>query len=389
MAVRIKIVIIRLVQICLFFVPLKQNRIMFYANNRKGYVCNPAFLMEAIRKNYAGEYELIWMTRFPETCEQRDGVTVVRQRSFACFKYFIRTKYIITNDMIDEAFVKKAGQIFVSTWHGGGAYKKVGISALSEDAVIRKNFQKWYGRLDYFVSSCRICTDMYAEAFGLPKQCFLETGTPRNDIFFCAHEEISRRVRNFYEIPEQTKILLFAPSFQMSAPEKEKYDKDKLVEVAVKLQETTKTPWVILYRSHYLRDEETPEAKSVLLDGNAYYEMQDLLYASDVLVTDFSSCIWDFSLTGRPVLLLEERLEEYKKEDRGFFVPYETWPYLKIRRLDELAATVTAVVGSDYSSVYEKHREEMGSFETGSACQQIINTVLTYRSGKRHERTTQ
>lgn len=376
MITKIKIAIIRLVQIFLFFVPLKKNRIMFYANNRKGYVCNPAALMEAIYQNAPDEYELIWITRFPETCERRDGIVVVRQRSLAYFKYFIRAKYVITNDMIDETLVKKAGQIFVSTWHGGGAYKKVGISALSEDSVIQKNFHKWYGRLDYFVSSCRACTEMYADAFGLPKQIFLETGTPRNDIFFSEHKEITKRVRTFYGIPEQTKILLFAPSFQMSAPEKEHYDREALIRVTEELQETTGTPWVILYRSHYLRDEEVPASKSILLDGNAYYEMQDLLYASDVLVTDFSSCIWDFSLTGRPIILLEERLAEYEKEDRGFFVPHETWPYLRSREISELVTVITAAVDKDYSSVYEKHREEMGSFETGSACQQIVNNVI-------------
>lgn len=349
---------------------------MFYANNRKGYVCNPAALMDAIWRNYPGEYELIWVTRFPESCEALDDIIVVKQRSLAYFKYFIRTKYMITNDMIDEALVKKRGQIFLSTWHGGGAYKKVGMSTRSEDIHFAQNFQKWYGRLDYFVSSCQKCTDMYAEAFGLDKQSFLATGTPRNDIFFANHEEINQRVRSFYELSEQTKILLFAPSFQMSAPEKEHYDREELIKVTKQLHERTGTPWVTLYRSHYLRDEEKNEESSLLLDGNAYYEMQDLLYAADVLVTDFSSCIWDFSFTGRPILMLENRLLEYEKEDRGFFVPQETWPYLKVGGIQDLVDVISTNIDKDFSSAYAKHWEEMGSFEMGNACNLIINTVI-------------
>lgn len=376
MTIKIKIAVIRLVQIFLFFLPLKKNRIMFYANNRKGYVCNPAALMDAIWRNYPGEYELIWVTRFPESCEALDDIIVVKQRSLAYFKYFIRTKYMITNDMIDEALVKKRGQIFLSTWHGGGAYKKVGMSTRSEDIHFAQNFQKWYGRLDYFVSSCQKCTDMYAEAFGLDKQSFLATGTPRNDIFFANHEEINQRVRSFYELSEQTKILLFAPSFQMSAPEKEHYDREELIKVTKQLHERTGTPWVTLYRSHYLRDEEKNEESSLLLDGNAYYEMQDLLYAADVLVTDFSSCIWDFSFTGRPILMLENRLLEYEKEDRGFFVPQETWPYLKVGGIQDLVDVISTNIDKDFSSAYAKHWEEMGSFETGNACNLIINTVI-------------
>lgn len=376
MTTKIKIAVIRLIQMFLFFLPLKKNRIMFYANNRKGYVCNPAALMETIRHNNPDEYELIWVTRFPESCETREGVTVVKQRSLAYYIFFLRTKYMITNDMIDESLFKKSGQVFLSTWHGGGAYKKVGVSTLSENTNFAHNFSKWYGRLDYFVSSCHACTEMYAEAFGLKKQQFLETGTPRNDIFFHRHEEIGKRVRNFYGLSEQTKLLLFAPSFQMSAPEKEHYDRNKLLTVATQLQEKTGTSWVILYRTHYLCEEEKNAAQPRLLDGNAYYEMQDLLYVADVLVTDFSSCIWDFSLTGRPIILLENRLREYEAEDRGFFVPYESWPYLKVNDIEDLTDAIFCNLTRDFTSIYAKHWEEMGSFESGNACNMIINTVI-------------
>lgn len=376
MILKIKLALIHLAQIFLFLIPLRENRIMFYANNRKGYVCNPGALVDYIRQNEPGQYDLIWATRFPETCEARDDIIVVKQRSLSYFRYFITTKYLITNDMVDEALVKKKGQIFLTTWHGGGAYKKVGISTLNEDAAFAGNFKSWYGRLDYFVSSCKKCTDMYADAFGLAKHQFLETGTPRNDIFFHEHEEIRQRVHNFYDLSEQTKILLFAPSFQMSAPEKESYDRRELAQVAEQLQNATGTPWIVLYRCHYLREEIQDDGAALLKDGNAYYEMQDLLYTADVLVTDFSSCIWDFSLTGRPIVVLESRLREYEAEDRGFFVPHDTWPYLRTAGIEQMTDVIIANLNKDFSSAYKIHWEEMGSFETGNACEQIVDTVI-------------
>ena len=132
--------------------------------------------MESFLLKHPGEYELIWVTRFPETCTMRTGITVVRQRSLSYFKLFLRCGIFITNDMIDEALVKKRGQIFLTTWHGGGAYKKVGKETINEDKTFAANFDKWYKRLDYFVSSCQACTDMYAEAFSLDRKIFLETG---------------------------------------------------------------------------------------------------------------------------------------------------------------------------------------------------------------------
>ena len=216
---------------------------------------------------------------------------------------------------------------------------------------------------------------MYAEAFGLETKQFLETGTPRNDIFFRNEIEIAARVKQFYNVPEQTHLLLFAPSFQMTAPQKEKYNREVLVQVARGLEEKTGEPWIILYRSHYLREEDKTE-QAFLKDGNAYYEMQDLLYAADVLVSDYSSCIWDFSLTKRPIFVMENRLAEYEKEDRGFFVPYQKWPYIKINQLEDLTTAVLNHRKDDFSSAYEKHWEEMGTFETGTACKSIINTVI-------------
>ncbi len=375
MNVKIKTVLVHLIQYLLFFLPIKKNRIMFYANNRKGYVCNPAVLMEAFRSRHPDEYDLIWVTRYPETCTIRDGITVVRQRSFSYFRLFLRTKYFITNDMVDEALVKKRGQIFLSTWHGGGAYKKVGSATVKEDPVFEKNFHKWYGRLDYFVSSCRVCTDLYAEAFGLNRRIFLETGTPRNDIFFESHPEIIKRVRDFYRISNSSKILLFAPSFQMSSPDKENYDLKWLYRTADKLSETTGEDWIILYRSHYFRENAAVLDNRRLKDGNTYFEMQDLLYTADLLVTDFSSCIWDFALTGRPIILLENRLQDYEQTDRGFFIPYKEWPYLMCRNQSELADVAAASRGKDFSEVYRKHFSDMGSFEQGNACETIMSIL--------------
>lgn len=381
MFMKIKIAIVRLIQTMLLFIPVKENRIMFHANNRKGYVCNPAFLMDAIQRCKPDQFEIIWITRFPETCEKRRNVTVVRQRSWSYFFLFLRTKYFITNDMIDESLVKKRGQIFLSTWHGGGAYKKVGECTQKEDKYFAENFKKMYGRLDYFVSSCKVCTKLYADAFDLDPRIFIETGTPRNDMFFQKHPEVVQRVRDFYHIDVHTRILLFAPSFQMSDTEKEDYDIQQLEHLTAMLQEYTSEQWVILYRCHYFLENEscfseTGEISDLVKNGNSYYEMQDLLYTSDILVTDFSSCMWDFALTGRPVIVLEQNIREYEKNDRGFFIPYERWPYIKCKSFSDIPNIIREFGQSDFSDRYAEHFEEMGSFEQGNACQNIIDRIF-------------
>lgn len=376
MKTKIKIFLIQIFQYFLIFLPIKRNRMMFYANNRKGYVCNPAFLMRYIEQTLPSQFELIWVTRFPESCKEHKNIIVCRQRSLRYYLLFLQTKFFITNDMIDETLVKKKGQIFLTTWHGGGAYKKVGTSTTNEDALFAKNFNKWYGRLDYFVSSCRACTTLYSEAFDLPASLFLETGTPRNDLFFSKNDEIRRQVYDFYKLSSDTKIILFAPSFQLSSPEKERYDIDALCTTVDELRKRTGKNWVLLYRSHYFCEEHFTQNSDKIKDGNAYFEMQHLLYSSAVLVTDFSSCIWDFGLTGRPVILLENRLKEYEKEDRGFFIPYDKWPYLKVPDIKALTTAISENYQADFSHNYAAHYKELGSFESGTACEKITKILL-------------
>ena len=181
-----------------FAVPLKKNRIMLYAHHRSGYVCNPGALLQYLEAKHPGQWDLVWVTEYPESLPHLPGVRICGRRCFQYFRTFIRTKVFITNDMVDENLIKKPGQLFISTWHGGGAYKKVGISTCAESKEMARHFRKWYGRLDYFVSSCRKCTTNYTEAFHLPASCFLEIGSPRNDIFWQDPDMALQQVYEFY-----------------------------------------------------------------------------------------------------------------------------------------------------------------------------------------------
>lgn len=378
MALRLKMWFARMCQYLLyFFVPLRKNRIMFYAHNRKGYVCNPKYLLSHILQREPGRYELFWVSCFPDSCEPMDGVTVVARRSFAYFFVFIRTKYFITNDMVDENLVKKKGQLFISTWHGGGAYKKVGIGTSEENMEISKYFGRWYQRLDYFVSSCRVCTELYSKAFNLAERKFWEIGTPRNDVLFGSHPQIRQKVLDHYHLPAGTKFLLFAPSFKQNKMAERSTAAGEWEEVIRGLNETETdgTAWVVLYRTHYFRMTlEIPE-NSRLLNGNDYYDMQELLYAADILVTDFSSSIWDFSLMGKPVFLFRRELREYERNDRGFFIAPDKWPYLQIDELIEIPSLFSKIDKEELQDAYREHFDFMGSFETGEACQQFMDLL--------------
>ncbi len=120
-----KIRIARLLQYLLFFIPVKKNRIMFYANNRKGYVCNKCSYGVVLVKT-SGRIRTYLGHPFSGNLYDADRNYSRAPAKLKLFlNYFCAVVFFITNDMIDEALVKKKeDKSFLTTWHGGGAYKK-------------------------------------------------------------------------------------------------------------------------------------------------------------------------------------------------------------------------------------------------------------------------
>ena len=128
----------------------------------------------------------------------------------------------------------------------------------------------------------------------------------------------------------------------------------------------------------------------LFIDGNRYDDIQPLLLAAAMLVTDYSSCMWDFALTDRPIFVLQDIIKAYEQSDRGFFVSPQSWPYTKIRSLQEIPAKYAVWDNKDN---YHKHFEQMGSFETGHACERLTDVILTHTmtprknsGGKHHDK---
>lgn len=105
--------------------------------------------------------------------------------------------------------------------------------------------------------------------------------------------------------------------------------------------------------------------------------MQELLYVSDVLITDYSSSIWDFSFTNRPCFLYATDLSTYDLT-QGFYTNIYDWPFPLAQNNEELIQNITQFDNAVYLDAINKHHEEFGSFETGTACQQVYNFITSH-----------
>ena len=370
-----------LVQVFFLWKPLKKNRIAIYSLKQHGYSCNLKYLTEYLNRHHPGRFELLWIVRGDEDLEalRRHGIPAVTLHSKEHFRYRIQAGIVITNDEFYPVFFKRPGQIYVNTWHGAINYKKIGYAGLEFTNPIQKLIYRMNNPCpDLFISGSRSFTDTASDSFGFPRRIFLEAGLPRNDILVTGDPGLKDRVKAELGIPPEKKVLLYAPTFRKGGfgPGRE-LDYDRVCE---SLSHRFGGEWVVLLRQHYFVSERRENMAGTLIDVSGWEDMQELILASDCLISDYSSCMFDFLLTGNPVFVYAPDRKTYTAEDRSFFIPMDRWPYAIASDMEELDRNITNFDPAAFAARAAAHRTEFGSFDKGRACAALTEYLLKYVS---------
>lgn len=363
-------------QLLLCWIPVKKNRIVIYSLKQHGYSCNLKYLTEYLRTNRAGDYELLWIVRSEEDRElliQR-GIPAAKTLSWAHFSYRHRAGIVITNDEFYPMCLRRRGQFFVNTWHGAINYKKIGYDALGFTNPIQELIYRMNNPCpDVFVSGSRSFTDTTSTSFRFPREIFLEAGLPRNDILVngLPTEDLAQ-LKARLGIPEEKKAVLYAPTFRKGkAGPACQPDFDKLTR---SLGERFGGEWVVLLRQHYFVDSRE-EFGTQVINVSGHEDMQELILVSDCMVSDFSSCMWDFILTGKPCFVFAQDLEDYCSGDRSFFIPVEQWPYPLTGETESLCGAIETFDENAYTQRIRGHLEGFGSHDRGTAAQSLVRIL--------------
>ena len=370
----IKSCILLLLQGFLFWFPLKKNRVMVYIHARRGVTCNPKYIVQKLYEMYGNQLEIIWTTLYPETCgELKEMGIEVAAFSKRNIKKYVGTKIYITNDAFPSWALHRPRQIWINTWHGGMNYKHIGYGYLPpmnwcEYLMFRLGNRK----PDLFLSGSRFFTENTAQSFHFPTKIFVPTGLPRNDLFFHDGRETAAQVRRRLGLHPADQVVLYAPTFRKELTSQAyTMDFERLLSA---LCGRFGGKWIVLFRDHCFIEERF-RRQPYITDVSDYPDMQELLLISDVLVSDYSSCMWDFCLTGKPCFVFAADLESYEKADRGFACPREDWPFMIARDMDELEQKISSFDAEKYSRNVAVHLHEMGSYDNGDAAYQAANII--------------
>lgn len=346
------------------FVNVKPNRILFTTFNGKGYFCNPKYLSLELEKS--GKYDIVWVLNDKQSLP---NIICVKFMSLKYFYFYLSSRFIITNQGFKSFIPKPKTQIRMETWHGGGAYKKTDL-AIIKDKFLSYKYILAGDDIDYYISSSKKFSEVMSYAQHVGSDRFLPYGMPRNDIFF---DETNKKlqnkiIRDKYGISFNCKIILYAPTWRDDG---RSLDVDNLGHCVDKLN-INNPKYVLLYRAH-LGDELKCKSNNVI-NVSSYPDMQELLCAADILITDYSSCMWDFSLMFKPCFIYATDIDQYKQE-RDFYTPMSEWPFPIATNNEELVNNIINFDEAEYIEKVKQHHKALGSYEDGHATERACKLI--------------
>lgn len=368
--------------------PVRKNRILFSSYEGMQYTCSPKYIFQGAYDSFGKSFEYVWVLNDPEKLPEkyRGNIKTVRYLSIKHIYYLLTSSVFINNLGIEPILPKRKSQTFINTWHGGGAYKIV-----SSDLSMFSKSERFYIQqmrsirkkgTDVFLSSSRKFTEISSRDFDIDSDKFIPSGLPRNDRFFnrdrTATESFRKKLVRKYNISDESLLVLYAPTFRGTHRQQTNIDNDVCSSEVVKaLEGRFSRPIVFLFRSHISKEHKSlleTGTEIQVVDLTDYPDMQDLLDVADVLITDYSSSIWDYSIMGKPGFLYTPDLNEYI-HNRGFYTPIETWPYPYAQTIGELCKNILAYSEKECLTKIASHQKALGSYENGSSTATVIEII--------------
>ncbi|WP_136043603.1 MULTISPECIES: CDP-glycerol glycerophosphotransferase family protein [unclassified Microbacterium] len=277
------------------------------------------------------------------------------------------SRLLVVNDWLRRRFARKPGQKVLQTWHGTPlkrlALHRPGFDPRRMAAVVKES-RRWDVLLAQNTYSERILRKAYA-FFGRP--IWVE-GYPRNDTLITGD---AAAIRRSLGIGEEERVLLYAPTWRDDRAEMVDFVDPELL--------ARQANAVVLVRGHSRTLEQGRDRDGArVIDVTGYPETARLLLAADALITDYSSVMFDFSVTGKPMYFLVPDLDHYRGQLRGFYFDLaERAPGPLVRTQEELAAALDdRGHEAAYAERYEAWRRQFNSREDGHAAQRVVDRIL-------------
>jgi CDP-glycerol glycerophosphotransferase len=334
---------------------------------------NPRAISEEIHRRGL-DFEHVWAANDAVAAELPDWVTRVAPGSAAQLAAMARSRYLVANSTMPGYHRKRAGTTFMQTWHGT-PLKRIGFdikdpaAAQKARAALGPNIGNW----DMLLSPSTFSTKIFRDAFRYEGP-ILETGYPRNDVLVGDRGDgLRERARARLGVRPGQRVVLYAPTFRDNAAFGREDDVEAL---ARELGEGYR----VLVRTHKSDAAGfSARAGSAYTDVSSYADNRELYLAADALVTDYSSLMFDFAVTRKPMLFYTPDLKQYRDELRGFYFDFEAeapGPLLSTVEELTLALEDVTAVAARHQAAYEAFVARYCDLDDGRASERAVDALL-------------
>lgn len=356
------------------FLPVDKKKVVFSSYFGRGYSDNSKAIAEAMIKS-GTKAKLVWLVK-----DEKEAATLPKEIKPCPYNsprriWTMSTARVWVDNCRKYERFKKKNQFYLQTWHGFPLKRieKDAIEALGP--IYEKGARRDSSFIDLLTSNSAFYTDVMKRCFWYDGE-IAEFGTPRNDVFVNSSPETNTVVRQAFSFPEDRKLLLYAPTFRADhSTGGYRIDAARLQKALCK---RFGGEWTVLVRLHPNVARQSSELfdydGQTVADATMYPDMQELLCACDILITDYSSSMFDFALSKKPCFRFANDIEDYMK-DRNFYFDFAEIPFPYAENNDEMEKLVLEFDEKSYSENVESFYNRLNFREDGKASERCAEWI--------------
>jgi len=381
----IKKIVIITYHIFLKVLPVKDKVIFFESSVGRNYSSNPKYVYEEmVKQELDNEFKCIWSLE-DTTIEIPGNVTKVKRARLKYLYYLAIAKICVCDTRQPSFLVKRTNTTYIQLWHGTPLKKLAmdmdilkmsdGMELSEYKRLFKKNTETW----DYLISQSDYTTEKFRSSFEF-KKIILKSGFPRNDILFKKNNKKSiDSIKKRYKIPLDKKIVLYAPTWRDDEfYENGIYKFSSQIDFDLLKKELSDTH-IVLVKLHYLVEDsiDWSNYQGFIYKFDQLWDIQELYLISDVLLTDYSSVMFDYAILKRPMIIYAYDYKNYRDNLRGFYFNiYEEFPGPIVQNTMDLIDSIKTYNYNDYESKYIEFLNKFTRYDDGNASSRIVDLIL-------------
>lgn len=351
--------------------PIDANLIVFDNFNGRGFGCNPKYIA---LKLINSDLDLVWLVN--DTSEIfPDGIRAVRYDSIRAWWLLSRSSIRVTNVRNSKGVTKRKDQLLIQTWHASLGPKMIEMDAMDSlsDRYLLDAKQNGL-ETDLMFSNNGFMTNIYQNSFWYNGPV-IRSGVPRNKPLLNPSNNYNLLIKSHYGIPQSNSICLYAPTWRKN----DSFHIDSFpYHLWLKaLEDRFSNKFTMLLRLHPNSVLKGNDFGKDIVDVSSYPDFQELLAASDVLISDYSSALEDWVLTGRPGFMFTPDFDEYLS-DRHFYYPLTDRPYPLAYSSSELCSLIRSYDSDVQRTSIQLFKQRFDFSDDGMGDEAIAGVIINF-----------